>query len=130
MNKTELCAKIGEFFGSYFEEDGKLCIDNGEEVFRYDTADELLADWVKTLVMHQHDCFGDSSGNWEKEIVFIHRDVIGAFPNGIRRKSLGWEAVTTAEDGTEQSHGIFVSIVDAIYAKEKVKPSYLLADLT
>ena len=58
---------IGEFFGTYKAEGGKLIIDNGEQVFEYESAEALLKDWLSTLVESQK-C-GDS--NWSAEIAFI-----------------------------------------------------------
>lgn len=50
MNKYELCKEIGNWFGDFFKENGKLCIDNHEKIFKYNTEDELLIDWLDTLI--------------------------------------------------------------------------------
>ena len=50
MNKYELCKEIGNWFGEFFEADGKLCIDNQEGIFKYNNEDELLIDWLDTLI--------------------------------------------------------------------------------
>ena len=77
MNKYNLCKTIGDFFGDYFEENNQFCIDNGEEVFRYNTRDELLKRWVDTLVWHQHDTFGDTSEIGKKKL-FIYIKILSA----------------------------------------------------
>ena len=51
MNKFEVCEEIGWWYGTYFTEDIYLCIDNGKHVFKYETADELLIDWLDTLIL-------------------------------------------------------------------------------
>lgn len=73
--KITLCKSIGNFFGDYFEEDGKLCIDNGDQVFKYDTPDDLLKDWMETLIEHQN-ATDDTSGNWNNAIDFIQTEII------------------------------------------------------
>lgn len=50
--KLALCKKTGETFGVFYNND-KFIIDNGEQEFIYDTPDDLLADWVETLI-EQH----------------------------------------------------------------------------
>ena len=126
MNKFDLCKEIGGFFGDFFIDSEKLCIDNGEEVFRYDTPDDLLKDWIDTLIMHQHDTFGDPSGNWEKEIVFIYTDVLKKLPAGIRavdnKYGRTWYSYVDVADGSRHGKnlhlGNYSSIVDAIYARK------------
>lgn len=136
MDKTTLCKNIGEFFGDFFEDSGKLCIDNGDHVFRYDTEDDLLADWVDTLVENHHDTADNCKSNsrsindsWEKEIVFIYKYVIGKFPAGVRavegKKGTMWaSSVDVMIHGETSAHGknlhlgTYASIVDAIYARK------------
>lgn len=84
LNSRELCKEIGNCFGDYFEENNYLCINNGEENFRYKTEKELLADWVDTLVLQHHACNRESGGDWENEVRFIYEDVIGKYPKGVR----------------------------------------------
>lgn len=130
MNKASLCKDIGEFFGNYFEEDGKICIDNGEEIFQYDTPDELLKGWVETLVWHQHDTFGDPSGNWEDAIVFIYTEVIGKSPVGVclvdGPKGKRWKSYVDVATGNPHGKNLYLgtysSIVDAIFARKDFLP--------
>lgn len=125
MNKLELAKDIGNFFGKYFEENNQYCIDNYAEIFRYDTLDELLTDWVDTLVCHQRNTESDSFGNWEKEIIFIYSEVIGKYPKGIRTMTnkKTWEAngyiVSGTPHGKMVSLGTYYSIVDAIVAYDE-----------
>lgn len=131
MNKLELCKEIGNYFGTYFEEGGCYCIDNYEKVFRYDSADKLLADWVDTLVENHHDTMDNNDGcnnSWEKEIVFIYSEVIGKHPVGVRpyvgKSKTSWSAyIDVKADGNPHGKnihlGTYDSIVDAIYARRK-----------
>ena len=150
MDKQKLCKEIGSFFGDYFEKNGQLCIDNGEKIFRYNTADDLLKDWVDTLVENQNDTVDNPSSDyyaindsWEKEIVFIYSEVIGKPPAGVRlvdnAKGKAWQAYIDLADGSKHTKnlhlGTHYSIVDAIFARrdflkqaelcDKNSPDYL-----
>lgn len=51
INKKELCEEIGNFFGTYYEDiAGFLVIDDGETERIYNDEDELLKDWLPTLI--------------------------------------------------------------------------------
>lgn len=131
MDKRKLCKEIGDFFGNYFEENNQYCIDNGLEVFRYDSTDDLLKDWVSTLIENQHDT-SDNPGSayrvvndsWEQEIVFIYSEVFGKPPSGVRfvEGSMRWESYADIHDGSKHGKnlhlGTYSSIVDAIYARK------------
>jgi hypothetical protein len=131
MNKRTLCREIGYYFGIYFEEGGLYCIDNGEQVFRYDSTDKLLADWVDSLVENHHDTIDNNDGcnnSWEKEIIFIYSEVIGKYPVGVRpyfgkRKTTYSAYVDVPVEGNPHGKnihlGTYDSIVDAIYARRK-----------
>ncbi len=130
MNEEKLAKEIGDFFGKYFEEDQLYCIDNGENVFQYESPQELLSDWVDTLICHQHDTEGDPSGNWEDEIIFIHESVMKKWPVGIRpyygKAGYAWKSsvdVTIPEEtglhGKNLFLGTYPTIVDAIYARKE-----------
>lgn len=132
FNARELCKFIGNFYGEYFEENEQLCIDNGENIYRYNTEKELLKDWVDTLVCsHYYDCIAYSSPNdsWEKEIRFIYEDVIGKYPTGVRtnngKKKKRYVAEGYVADGSLHGKmkylGTFDSIADAICAVWKHK---------
>lgn len=124
-----LCHEIGDIFGRYFEENGQVCIDNGEKVFRYNSEKDLLTDWVDTLVSQHLACNGESGGNWEDAVTFIYKDVIGKYPTGVRpyngKKKVRYKAESYAPTGTP--HGVMVylgtfdSIIDAIGAVWKHK---------
>lgn len=126
MNKMELCKKIGSFFGDFFVDSEKLCIDNGESIFRYGTPEDLLKDWLDTLIMHQHDTLGDPSGCWEQEIVFIYTDVLQKLPTGIRavdsKGGRSWNCYIDVADGSRHGKhlhlGNYSSIVEAMYARK------------
>ena len=131
MDKLKLCKEIGTFFGNYFEENNQLCIDTGLQVFRYNTPDQLLTDWVDTLLCHQYDT--DHKGNgqdtpsfyWEKEILFIYTSVIVKYPTGIRlienKGERTWQSYVDINDGSRHGKnlhlGTYRSIVDAIFAR-------------
>lgn len=141
MNKATLCKQIGDFFGTYFEENGQYCIDNGAKVFRYDTHDALLADWVDTLVENHHDTAGNSpslyidiNDSWEKEIVFIYSEVIGKLPVGIRKAAKGWQCSIDVQEygnphGKNLYLGTYSSIVDAIFARKQFSNNLINFDL-
>lgn len=129
MDKLALCREIGSFFGDFYEDSGQLCIDNGEKVFRYNTPEGLLKDWLDTLIWHQHDTAGDPSGSWEQVICFIYSDVIGEYPVGIRpylgKKQTMWRCSMdvlipgqTSSHGKQLFLGTYSSIVDAIFARK------------
>lgn len=49
--KRDLCEEIGGFFGDFYVDvSGLLVIDNGKEEFTYHNEDELLKDWLPTLI--------------------------------------------------------------------------------
>lgn len=87
--KKSMAIKIGSYFGDFSESVDKYSIDNGEKIFSYNTVDELLADWLETVLANHHDAYyieenrleGDS---WEKEIVFIYTIVLQELPKGIK----------------------------------------------
>lgn len=140
FDKVELARSIGDFFGSYYETNGKFCIDSGSDVFTYDSIDALLVDWVETLVESHHDAhYIDEQGNehnsWENEIVFIYSDVIGKFPTGVRpvdnKEGRTWKSsVDVYKPGETPSHcknfhlGTHTSIVDAICKREEFMSFY------
>ena len=126
MNKMELCKEIGNFFGDFFVDSEKLCIDDGENIFRYDAPEDLLKDWLDTLIMHQHDTLGYPSGNWEDAIDFIYTDVLQKLPTGIRaidnKNGRTWNCSVDVADGSRHGKNLYLgnysSIVDAIYARK------------
>ena len=124
--KRDLCQEIGNFFGHYFEENGQLCIDNGEKVFRYNTPDELLADWVDTLIENHLDNLDSPSDSWEKEILFIFNFCIGKRPTGLRKleqkKGTVWSVSVDVPNpkfphGKSIYIGTYSSVVEAIRAR-------------
>ena len=73
MNKFEVCEEIGNWYGKYLTEDIYLCIDNGQNVFKYETADALLIDWVDTLIAENKATGKDF---WGDVIEFIHKEIM------------------------------------------------------
>ena len=67
MFKEKLAKEIGEWYGTFKLKDGIYSIDNGENVFEYTNATDLLKDWYDTIEC-EHDC-GDS--DWSIEMAFI-----------------------------------------------------------
>jgi len=50
IDLIKLCKDIGNWYGDFFvNKKGQYCIDNGVDVFEYDTPTELLKDWLETL---------------------------------------------------------------------------------
>ena len=146
MNRRELAQNIGNFFGGYFEENGQVCIDNGEKIFRYNTVAELLSDWVDTLVENHHDTCDNphselhtTNDSWEKEIVFIYEQVVGKLPEGIRKVegrdgNVSWGCsveVYNSNNGREKNLylGTYDSIVDAIFARRDFLEKHKTAGL-
>ena len=125
QEKINLCYEIGHFFGCYFEENGQMCIDNGDEVFRYNTPDELLADWVETLIQ-SHIAPEGFSNNWEKEILFIYTNCMKKHPVGVRKvegkKGTVWNAYYDVPNPNHPHYkavhlGTYSSLIDAIWAR-------------
>lgn len=136
MRKQTIAKEIGNYFGSFFEADGKYCIDNYEQVFRYDSLNALLTDWVDTLVENHHDNannppFSNINDSWEDEIVFIYSEVIGKFPPGVRQsynkyEEARWQSSVdvylpgqTGTHGKNLHLGTYASIVDAMFARRE-----------
>ena len=74
----KLCEEIGNWYGDFFvNKKGQYCIDNGIDLFEYDTPTELLKDWLETLELsYKEDAktvppIPESEWIWKKEIEFI-----------------------------------------------------------
>lgn len=140
LNKETIAKDIGCFYGTYFEENNQFCIDNYEKVFRYDSVDALLKDWLDTIIISHHDEHhfdeeGREWDSWEKEILFIYENVIGKYPEGIccipESRGANWTSCMTVSvpvNGSERKMdldlGSYLSIVDAIYAQEEFQEIY------
>lgn len=63
--------EIGSYYGHFFldAETDELCINNGEQTFRYDSAEELLIDWEGTLI---RDSF-DNDIDWDEVLEYIDK---------------------------------------------------------
>lgn len=142
--KLQMARKIGEYFGDYTEDNGKFSIDNGEKVFSYNTVEELLADWLDTVLANHHDAYyieenrleGDS---WEKEIVFIYTIVLQELPKGIKPSGVSsgdgfsWTTycdVSLTKDNRPEGFkghsknlctGTYSSLAEAIYIQQKLE---------
>ena len=68
--KLDICEEIGEYIGMFYMEDGKYYIDNFEELFEYNTCEELLFDWLGTI-KESEEAIGD--GTWLEAIQFIEK---------------------------------------------------------
>lgn len=121
--KRELCKEIGNHFGAYEEcENGEMTVDTGDSVLKYKNADEMLFDWVDTLV----EAHKAGEGNWEKEILFIFTGSSKGHPVGIRKinnkKGTVWQAAVDITNpafphGKNIYLGSYSSIIDAICAR-------------
>ena len=75
--KKSICKDIGEVYGCYFEEDGKLCIDAGDaSVYRYNTPDELLKAWYPTMKQNNSRKEGEWWCDWSEDLAFIEEYVL------------------------------------------------------
>lgn len=119
QEKINLCQEIGNYYGCYFEENGQLCVDSDIRVFCYNTADELLSDWVDTLIE-------DRCGEWEKEILFIYTNCMKKLPAGIRmvdgKNGTTWHVSYDIPNPNYPHYknaylGSYSSLVDAIWAR-------------
>lgn len=141
--KLQMARDIGEYFGDYVKSDGKFSIDNGEREFVYDNVDELLADWLETVILNHQDAYyvdenGKEWNSWEKEALYIITMVIKELPKGvlpaIKQNSDGWkwfvydevgEYIPNRKHPTLLNAGTYDSIIDAIFAQrsleEKIK---------
>ena len=74
INKKELCEEIGNFFGTYYEDiAGFLVIDDGETEHIYSDEDELLKDWLPTLIESDEDTQDDY---WTDAINYIRNYIL------------------------------------------------------
>ena len=128
MNKDRLCKEIGQCFGEYYEQYGKYYIDNGDEVFTYKTQEDLLADWVDTLIYQHIASEGAVGANWEKEVRFIYYEVLKKNPVNVRsygKKIVKYKAEVSARNtntgGKMLYLGAYENIIDAIEQVWKYK---------
>ena len=69
FTNRDLCEEIGEYYGEFYEDmSGYLNIDNGDQVFTYQTEEELLKDWLPTLQETEDDL---QDGYWADVIEYI-----------------------------------------------------------
>lgn len=73
-NKRDICEEIGNFFGNFYEDiAGFLVIDDGETDHVYATEDELLQDWLPTLIEADEDTGDDY---WADIIDYIQSEIL------------------------------------------------------
>lgn len=117
-----LCKEIGDFFGEYEEEDGRISVDTGDNVYEYSGYSEMLADWVDTLIEAQK----TGGGIWEEEILFIFFDVMKKKPKGVRKvqgkRTAKWKAYVDIcnsdfPHGKNLHLGSYDTIAEAICAR-------------
>lgn len=123
-NMRTLCKEIGNNYGKYFEENNRLCIDNGEKIFRYSTEKELLLDWVDTLI---EESLADGF-NWTKEIELIvlnyNHKVKGVRVYNGKNKTTYMATIDIPKESgkTKQlSCGSFPTIIEAIKARKEAE---------
>jgi hypothetical protein len=74
LNKRDVCAEIGNFFGTFYEDiSGFLVIDDGETDHLYSSEDELLKDWLPTLIEADEETGDDY---WYDIIEYIQNYII------------------------------------------------------
>ena len=73
INKRDLCAEIGDFFGTFYEDvAGFLVVDDGVTEHIYADEDELLKDWLPTLKEADEDTGDDY---WSDIIEYIESEI-------------------------------------------------------
>lgn len=137
--KKEMAIKIGNYFGDFSESADKYSIDNGEREFAYKTVDELLADWLDTVIENHHDAYytadadkRNEADSWEKEIVFIYTMVLQELPKGIKASvsSDGFKWLATCDVTVDKKvgcghsktlcAGTYSSLAEAIFNQRKL----------
>ena len=74
LNKRDICEEIGGFFGDFYEDiAGFLVIDDGETDHVYADEDELLKDWLPTLIEADEATQDDY---WAEVIDYIREEVL------------------------------------------------------
>ena len=74
FNKRDLCEEIGNFFGMFFEDiAGQLVIDTGEQEYVYRDENELLEDWLSTLIEADEETGDDY---WSDAIEYIQNYIV------------------------------------------------------
>lgn len=93
MNEIEIklkyCQDIGEYYGEYEEKEGILNIDNGETVFSYSSPDELLTDWVETLIETEASLPKRERGYWREVIEYVYTTVLRRAPRNVYAQTGG-----------------------------------------
>lgn len=127
-----LCKEIGNNYGNYFEENNKLCIDNGEKIFRYNTEKELLVDWIDTLIEETL----ANGFNWNNEIEFIvlncNHKVKGVRVNNGKKRTTYMTTIDIPKGNgkTKQlSCGTYSTIIEAIKSRRKAEENRQNNDL-
>ena len=74
LNKRDVCEEIGNFFGTFYEDlSGFLVIDDGETDHLYSSEDELLEDWLPTLIEADEETGDDY---WADIITYIKEEIL------------------------------------------------------
>ena len=68
QREFEICEFIGNTYGVFFVKDGQYCIDTFDELYKYNTCEELLFDWLDTLIEYDE---ATGENMWSEEIAFI-----------------------------------------------------------
>lgn len=134
MDKIAVCKEIGNYFGDYFEENNQFCISNHDEVFRYNSPDELLKDWLDTILENHIDNFhidkyGQECDGWEEEVQFIFSKIEGEHKTGIYPSGDNWKSTAKftkvggkqIPDDYEFNLGTYSYLADAMYARKTFK---------
>lgn len=74
LNKRDVCEEIGNFFGTFYEDlSGFLVIDDGNTDNLYSSEDELLKDWLPTLIEADEETGDDY---WSDIITYIQEEIL------------------------------------------------------
>lgn len=115
MDKLQIAEDIGNHYGRYMFQGGLYCVDNYDTVFRYEAVDDLLVDWIDTMV-DERVCGGCG---WNGEISYILKSNIHRF-TGIKllnnKKSVKFHVyIDLTHDGKSKCHSVG-NYSDAYYA--------------
>lgn len=116
---TAYCKEVGEWFGHYTElSDGSILIDNGQDVFSYDTPEAMLIDWEETLL----ESYRTDGTDWDEILEFIHATLDSKTGEGICRVETNdgktaWTLFVNLTNGNLVAFGAYGSLSEALCTK-------------
>lgn len=113
------CKEVGEWFGHHTElSDGSVLIDNGQDVFSYDTPEEMLIDWEETLL----ESYRTDGTNWDRIFEFIYAVLDSKTGEGICQVETSdgktaWTLSVDLPNGNRIAFGAYRSLAEALCNK-------------